>query len=361
MKILVVSAYFYPDITPRSFRTTELVKEFVREGHDVTVCLPCRKFDYSSFVNQFPCRIQFIPFNHQDKSIRGDSLISKIFRKLQGIINWYTLYPEIGYYTAISKVLKQQDRTDLLISIAAPHTIHWGVDKFLRHHKNFTKRWIADCGDPFMGNQVSTPPFYFSRFEKKFCSRADYISVPISAAITAYYPEFRHKITIIPQGFDLTENYKKNSVNVIPTFAYAGVLYKGYRDLNSFIDYLADCHSTTKYKFILYTGSSLLTERYKKQLQDKIEIRGVVQRDTLLQQLANMDFLVNIENKGTAQSPSKLIDYAIVARPILSVSNVCNTRIIDQFLAGNYSGQMHLPDISQYDIRNVAKQFLSLM
>ena len=35
--ILVVSSGFYPQISPRSFRTTELVKELSRQGHRVTV------------------------------------------------------------------------------------------------------------------------------------------------------------------------------------------------------------------------------------------------------------------------------------------------------------------------------------
>ena len=36
-KILIISKAFYPNISPRSFRATELAKEFSRQGHDVTV------------------------------------------------------------------------------------------------------------------------------------------------------------------------------------------------------------------------------------------------------------------------------------------------------------------------------------
>jgi len=39
-KILIVSGEFYPLNTPRSFRTTELAKEFARQGHEVTVLTP---------------------------------------------------------------------------------------------------------------------------------------------------------------------------------------------------------------------------------------------------------------------------------------------------------------------------------
>jgi hypothetical protein len=37
-KILIVSRSFYPMNSPRSFRTTELVKEFARQGHMITFC-----------------------------------------------------------------------------------------------------------------------------------------------------------------------------------------------------------------------------------------------------------------------------------------------------------------------------------
>ena len=36
-KILIVSSAFYPENSPRSFRTTELVKELCRQGHQVTL------------------------------------------------------------------------------------------------------------------------------------------------------------------------------------------------------------------------------------------------------------------------------------------------------------------------------------
>ena len=39
-RILIVSRSFYPDNSPRAFRTTELSKEFARQGHHVTVITP---------------------------------------------------------------------------------------------------------------------------------------------------------------------------------------------------------------------------------------------------------------------------------------------------------------------------------
>lgn len=37
MKILIISKFFYPSVTPRSFRTTALAKAFAKAGHEVQV------------------------------------------------------------------------------------------------------------------------------------------------------------------------------------------------------------------------------------------------------------------------------------------------------------------------------------
>ena len=50
-KILIITHGFYPEISPRSFRATELVKEFVRQGHEVTVIAPKRN-GLDKFLNQ---------------------------------------------------------------------------------------------------------------------------------------------------------------------------------------------------------------------------------------------------------------------------------------------------------------------
>ena len=62
MKILIITQAFYPGISPRSFRATELAKELARQGDDVTVYAELRDFNYSEFTKLLRqhCRI-----NHQ--------------------------------------------------------------------------------------------------------------------------------------------------------------------------------------------------------------------------------------------------------------------------------------------------------
>mgnify|MGYP000198266723 CR=1 FL=1 len=63
------------------------------------------------------------------------------------------------------------------------------------------------------------------------------------------------------------------------------------------------------------------------------------------------------------QSPSKLIDYAIARRPVLDISTNLTYEEIDHFKAfvtGNYDARIQLPDLSNYDIRNICHQIINL-
>jgi hypothetical protein len=81
----------------------------------------------------------------------------------------------------------------------------------------------------------------------------------------------------------------------------------------------------------------------------------------LLKELYQMDFVVNFENAGNKQTPSKLIDYAIINKPVLSIkTNGLNKKAIDEFIAGNYQQQYIINNPTQYRIENVCNQFLAL-
>jgi len=74
-----------------------------------------------------------------------------------------------------------------------------------------------------------------------------------------------------------------------------------------------------------------------------------------------MHFVVNFENVGQKQTPSKLIDYLIIDKPVLSVTfRNLQPEIFEEFLKGNYEQKMVLPDKDNYRIENVTSQFLFL-
>ena len=181
--------------------------------------------------------------------------------------------------------------------------------------------WLADCGDPFMGqeNDSFSAAFYFKYPEKAFCRRADAIAVPVDGAREAYYPEFRDKIHVIPQGFRFEDYAHLESIEPaddgVARFAYAGLFIPGRRDPTRFLQHLVA--RKEPFEFHVFTKNPALVTPFAER-DSRIILRDFMPREDLLKELARMNFLVNFENAGARQTPSKLIDYWLCRRPILN-------------------------------------------
>lgn len=360
MKILIISGHFYPQNTPRAFRTTALVKEYVRRGDHVTLYIPDHITGYEEIKQSYPFVLKRFRWRQDHFSGSKNKLI-KIFGRL---LVYGIEYPDVFIYTDLQKVLRNESKDyDLLITIAAPHPIHWAIGKIYSNGIRLAKKWVADCGDPYMlaGTLTIPRPFFYKSFEKRWCRFCDFITVPIEGAKKGYYPEFASKIRIIPQAFDFTEvekvEYKKNEV---PTFAYSGSLWPGSKDPSTLLDYLATLNES-RFKFIIYTNNTDFLQKYKLVFGEKLVLNKFIPRLDLLKKLSAMDFLVNFEFSTNVQSPSKMIDYTLTGRPILSL-NCGNLDIgkIQQFLSGDYNNSIALENIEDYNVRNVANKIANL-
>jgi hypothetical protein len=229
-------------------------------------------------------------------------------------------------------------------------------------NSRIAKTWIADCGDPYMGDTTDSfrKFFYFKYIEKWFCRKADFITVPFKGAISAYFPEFHEKIRVIPQGFSFDKLnlpvYKKTSS--FPVFAYAGRFIPGIRDPGEMLKFLSTCDRS--FKFIVYTSQKGMFVPYMNILKEKLEIRDIISHDELLKVLAGMDFLINFDNNTTTQIPSKLIDYSIAGRPVLNITSNFDFSILLEFIDGVYNRRMLLDSPNNYDIREIAKKFIEI-
>jgi hypothetical protein len=116
------------------------------------------------------------------------------------------------------------------------------------------------------------------------------------------------------------------------------------------------------FKFVIYTKYLELVDPYMITLGDKLEIRNQVSREELLSELKKMDFLLNLENENSpGQTPSKLIDYSIANRPILSLQpSKPNLNQLQSFLKGDYSEAYKVKNLEQFKIENVVDKFLDL-
>ena len=365
-KILLVSRSFYPDNSPRSLRTAELAKEFARKGHDVTIITP-RVKEHLEFEQIH--KVKIIDLGQpkwQLIDLKGSGLILLLRRFIRRFSGLLFEYPNIELAGMVKRALKRGGNYDVLISIAVPYPIHWGVAAGWSKNskKNPAKKWIADCGDPYMGQENDTfkRPFYFKYVEKWFMRKADYITVPTTGAIQGYYTEFHSKIKVIPQGFRFEdiEIYQEATQSIHPVFAYAGMFIPGRRDPSEFLDYL--CSLNQKFEFYIYTNTTQLIEPFRNRSEGRIKIMQFLPREKLLFELSKMDFMVNFENVGSKQTPSKLIDYTIIEKPILSIqTGNLNKEVINEFMMGNYENAKIIKNPNQYRIENVYKEFLKII
>lgn len=361
MEILLIARSFYPIISPRSFRATELSKELSKQGHKVTVATFAHP-SHKEFEVKYGVRFKYLSsLKWKDIDISGGSISSKVKRGLRRFLQLAVEYPSVELVGKVTKFINyNENKYDAIISIAVPYPIHWGVAA--SNWKRIANTWIADCGDPYYGDTSDSFKkwFYFKYIEKWAFKKMDAITVPLEEAKNAYFSEFRHKIHIIPQGFDFSIPKAKYIPNPVPTFIYAGGFIPGYRDPQPFLDYLSRVEKD--FKFIIYTKNANLLRPYINKLNHKLIIKDYIPREELMLELSKADFLININNAASVQSPSKLIDYKIAGRPILNVEyGQLNTVIINQFLEGNYENQLHIEDLEKYDIRNVAKEFIKLI
>ncbi len=368
-RILIVGRTFFPEQSPRSFRTTELAKEFARQGHHVEVLLPQNlqeKID-TSFDNSLG--IKFIYFGPLKWKPYGRSKISWLGdwkRKFGRLLFLLFEYPNIEIFYKLPQKLKELEGYDLMISIAVPHENHWAIAKVRSKRTPIAKTWVADCGDPFMSNVLETisPPFYFRFLENSFLRKADYVSVPTETSIAAYNNKYYDKFKIIPQGFNFDEvktiaikpDYDK------PTFAYAGgVTAVGVRSLHAFIDVLKK--QDIPFFFHIYSNNAKsVLAHHIKGLEHQIILHDPLPREALLFELSKMDFLINLNNGTSLNTPSKLIDYALSKRPILDINpKYPELELIQEFLCKNYENQLVINNLQDYNIVHVANKFLHLI
>tara|TARA_X000000950_G_C13917418_1_gene661694 strand:+ start:3745 stop:4857 length:1113 start_codon:yes stop_codon:yes gene_type:complete len=364
--ILIISQHIFPKQTPRAHRTTELAIEFSRQGYDVTVYAILGSYKYDDFARKYKIKVKDIRLRWQIATYNSDFISRRTFldKALKKLFRRLIEFPDIELLFRIPEIILKEPIHCALISIANPHVIHWGCAKAKKKYpEKFPGKWIADCGDPYYNNGNSEKfKAKFKKMEYFFCANTNFISVPVSSAIKCYDKKYEKKIKVIPQGFNFKTVGKinLNPINKIPTFAFCGNFFSGYRDPTIFFEFLLKIK--INFKFIIYTDYTSLISKYLPILKDKIEIRPTIFREEMIKEIKKMDFLLNIENINLpGQLPSKLIDYAISNRPILSVNtgNFSSEKIIE-FMEGNYQNRLVIDNLQDYNIERVTRKFIDL-
>lgn len=360
-RILIVTHFFYPRNVPRAFRAKELVSEFRNQGYSVDVIIG----DYKQLV-------QHEEYNEKlfENRIVNNSKVAKLSNNhiisiLKNVVTYFI--GERYLLTSSSYLYKNIDvyKYDAILSIGLPFYVNFVTALKINRYRKPDAIYIADWSDPFYKAKEDRIAPYFRKLQKIACSAFDYITIPTKTAIS-YFSEYisEEKIRVIPQGFDFSKtklvDYKENEVI---QFGYAGIFYKNIRNPEKFLEFLTSIDR--EFVFVLYTIThgpiyTDILQRYKQILGDKLQIHDLIPRDECITKLSQMDFLINIENSTSNQIPSKLIDYALTGRPILSFrqDEIPEDKIIS-FINRDYSGAMEI-DLEAFNIKNVCQQFINL-
>lgn len=362
-KILIVTHWYYPRNVPRAFRAKELVEHLRKRGYSVDVLIG----DYKKKVkhnNHESYDEKFTINENKLSSLSHNFLIDKV-KKIFNYFFGERFVIKSGRF--IYKELKNESY-DSVISIGLPFYVNFITSLYARRMKREMKNmvFIADWSDPYYGGKdVKVAPYFY--FLQKFaCKHLDYNVIPTEAALS-YYLEYTEsdKLKVIPQGFDFNKikifNYKKN---VIPQLAYAGIFYDKIRNPSNFLRILSEIEQDFTLTLYTITHGPIYKEvlcKYKEILGEKLVIKNLIAREECIFELSKMDFLVNLENETSNQIPSKLIDYTLAKRPILSFrqDEITQAKIL-QFLSGDYSESLKL-DISDHNIEKVGDKFINLI
>jgi hypothetical protein len=369
-KILITSFRYKPEIAPRAFRTFELAEEFARRGYQVHLYIPDTATSTSDNINitkHFVKSCREFERGEREIEIIRRSGFNQIRRVAGQILRYLTgdrIGMVYGYYLQKELTRSNHEVYDLIISIGLPFYVHLATALFIRETKQRCIR-IADYGDPFYFNPVHRKVFFLKYIEKWAMNYFDYISIPTKKSI-GYYLHLKdeEKIKIVPQGFNLSGiSISEYSVNPLPTFLYAGIFYKSIRDPDYLFSFLVSLKMD--FRFIIYTRTSdeffqRVFEKYKDKLGERIILRDSIPREALIKEMSKMDFLINVGNDNSNQVPSKVIDYAISQRPILSFNrSTFDKKVFHDFLHGKYDNKMVI-NAEDYDIKRVVEQFEAL-
>lgn len=371
-KILITSYSYFPEETPRAIRTTELVREFLKRGYEVDLFVPNsahKKKRVEKKLNHYFVKSLKNENNESFKISDGPTTVQKIKKRIFKLIRKSLIYfiGDTGgvYYgkSLYNSLLKKSfnKRYDLIISIGLPFYVHLATARYIKKTKQYG-RSFCDYGDPFYYNPVRKHAFYLKHLEKWVNKQFCFISIPTTKSIN-YYTEYKSKrnIKVIPQGYDFTKlNTGSYTPNKVTTFCYAGTFYETIRNPIYFFEYLLTIESN--FVFVIYTQiksefNRELCAHYKRLLGEKLIIKGYIPREDIIRELSGMDFLINFDNDHSNQVPSKLIDYTIANRPILSINKqTFNSNTFNDFLNGDYHNSLKI-DLKNYDIVKVVNQF----
>ena len=265
--------------------------------------------------------------------ISGSSILAKLFSK---IINYFRIDKGASFsFQALLKAIFLFKKYERVICITNPFSSAFAG--YILKKLRIAKRLHVDAGDPYSTHRRHQNEKFHSirkNIEKLVCDDVDDFIIPLKETIVDF-PFLEKNFTIIPQIFSDKKalyNYcfDANDINIL----YAGRFYDKFRKP----DYLFEALNKLliekvrlKFHFFGIEGLSKNqrnTLRRFPLLEQQFNENKTIDREYLLEIMSRADILINIENDGLNQIPSKVIDYQLSKSLVYNISdsNKCNLK-----------------------------------
>lgn len=307
-KALIISNHSFYDHTPRSSQMKGVYDILIDLGYEVYICADEKKYKNVNIV-KLQNNILLL-------------IIGYVAKKLYIEKNSY--YSILALYTTINN----SSNYDICISIVNPFTN--GLAAVLLKKAKKVKAVVVDSGDPYSqhrrhkGKKFKSLRKFIERYVSDHC---DKFIIPISESIPDY-PYYNSKYScieqIFPSKFTKTDiTFDDKYINIV----FAGRFYEAFRNPKKLLQVVSQIKKNHQLKVHLFLidGLPIWLESILSNIDTKwkewITIYDAVERSQLLTILSMADILINIENEGLKQKPSKLIDYDYSGSYVLNIGN----------------------------------------
>ncbi len=347
MKILIVSPFFAPNNLVGALRPTKIADFLTQKGHTVDVVTAGGAMDASYAVPQ-GLRTVYTMRDYYEEAPKGQAgsssegflrrLKKKIPRRAMDYYYQYLESADKSFYRYFKKLYKstlQYNGYDVVITSYSPiPALHCGL---YMKKKSPSVKWVCDFRDPVVVTGTLWP-FRRSRarLQRKSCKNADAV-LSVSKGCLRKICDGKHqeKSYVLPNGYDKKDMAKNPPLESASgenklSFAYAGSLYMGQRDVSVIFKALAALKEEGKIDLsrvcFKYAGSEFVALQRQASpygCEEVIENHGRLSRAACLQFQSEADLLV-LATWNTKQEQGvftgKFLEYMLMQKPVVSVT-----------------------------------------
>jgi glycosyltransferase involved in cell wall biosynthesis len=356
MRVLIISAIYAPDTSPRAYRWSAIAEHWAARGHTVDVVAAWKPGDARDEIRNGVTvhrvggmieRLRARLGGSSHRAVGAAPAPAKRQSLLRGIANSvYALtlkqlfWPDYAFhwYPAAKEAalrLCRENRYDAMISVSHPFTAHL-VGRAVKQ-SNPQLHWIVDIGDPFslldeiaLNNRMLYGALN-RRAEQSILTRSDAIAVTVERCRRDYLAAFEilpEKITVIPPLLSLPSRAAAQPKDPFPPggrhLVFIGTLYRALRDPSPLLALFAALRARRPDLHLHFFGAvndcAPCFAGVSSEIGRSIHLHGMVERDAVTAAMQAADILVNIGNSTPHQLPSKLVEYAAAAKPILNLA-----------------------------------------